>query len=322
MLPPVPPNSRRMSGHQEGDVQDVDLVGKDVLLELVREHHDGVVGHRTADEDRHAAKYSGRRTAGGGPTGGIDRPTCSSVCNLAAMQDARISENGKPIERWRRKITGLKGSAPHDSGIAGKGCAMSQQSNGNVVAIGDHQGVQEPPVARRNRRRSSCRTAATSPSSAWPQPLSGMLDRVEDELFDLAEQAARSRSAERLLDARAQARDKRTLIEEHVPPALRRDASTARCAARPRARVGARGRAELTLVDEDELEETLAVEEMSRKLRDHVRGRALRAQPAPGLPARAPRARATTRNPLEPGDGLRRAEGRVRPDRSRASRCA
>ena len=36
--------------HQEGHVQDVDLVRQDVVLELVLEHHDGVVGQGAADQ--------------------------------------------------------------------------------------------------------------------------------------------------------------------------------------------------------------------------------------------------------------------------------
>ncbi len=44
--------------HQERHVQDVDLVGQDVFLELVLEHHDGVVGHGTADESLHVAAES------------------------------------------------------------------------------------------------------------------------------------------------------------------------------------------------------------------------------------------------------------------------
>jgi len=36
--------------HQKGHVEDVDLVRKDVVLELVGEHHDGVVGQGTADD--------------------------------------------------------------------------------------------------------------------------------------------------------------------------------------------------------------------------------------------------------------------------------
>jgi len=52
MLPAQPPNSRR-SGHEERDVQDVDLsAGCD--LEPVVEHHDGVVGDGAADERVHA----------------------------------------------------------------------------------------------------------------------------------------------------------------------------------------------------------------------------------------------------------------------------
>ncbi|MNC89462.1 hypothetical protein D3C83_54010 [compost metagenome] len=39
--------------HQEGDVQDVQLVGQDVVLETVAEHHDGVVGDRAADQRAH-----------------------------------------------------------------------------------------------------------------------------------------------------------------------------------------------------------------------------------------------------------------------------
>ena len=39
--------------HQEGYVQHVYLVGQDVLLELVGEHHDGVVGERSTNECRH-----------------------------------------------------------------------------------------------------------------------------------------------------------------------------------------------------------------------------------------------------------------------------
>ncbi|KAG1264749.1 hypothetical protein G6F65_014310 [Rhizopus arrhizus] len=42
--------------HQEGHVQDVHLVRQDVILELVREHHDGVEGKRTTDQSGHRCK--------------------------------------------------------------------------------------------------------------------------------------------------------------------------------------------------------------------------------------------------------------------------
>ena len=40
-------------GHEEGHVQDLDLLGQDVVLEPVMEHHDGVEGDRAADERGH-----------------------------------------------------------------------------------------------------------------------------------------------------------------------------------------------------------------------------------------------------------------------------
>jgi hypothetical protein len=44
-------------GHQEGHVQDVHLLGQDVVLEAVLEHHDGVVGDRAADERASSSKF-------------------------------------------------------------------------------------------------------------------------------------------------------------------------------------------------------------------------------------------------------------------------
>jgi hypothetical protein len=47
--------------HQEGHVQDVDLVREDVVLELVAEDHDGVVRDAAADQDRHGYREEGRK---------------------------------------------------------------------------------------------------------------------------------------------------------------------------------------------------------------------------------------------------------------------
>jgi hypothetical protein len=46
--------------HQERDVQDVQLVGQDMVLEAVAEHHDGVVGDRAADQRAHGGRISWR----------------------------------------------------------------------------------------------------------------------------------------------------------------------------------------------------------------------------------------------------------------------
>ncbi len=43
-------------GHQERDIEDVDLVGQDVVAEAVAEHHDGVVGDGAADQGVHGAE--------------------------------------------------------------------------------------------------------------------------------------------------------------------------------------------------------------------------------------------------------------------------
>ena len=44
-------------GHEKRDIQDVDLVGQDVMLEAVVEHHDGVVRDGSADQGVHGCAY-------------------------------------------------------------------------------------------------------------------------------------------------------------------------------------------------------------------------------------------------------------------------
>jgi hypothetical protein len=142
---------------------------------------------------------------------------------------------------------------------------MSQQSKGNVVAIGDHRSSR----SRLSRQQSAqmvadCRHLAIERMAG---ALSGMLDRIEDDLFDLAEQAGDRESQNALLDARTQARDKRTLIEEtfrrHFVQMFDR-----RVDGRPVPASVREDDAELKLVEEDELADKLALEEMARKLRD------------------------------------------------------
>ncbi len=95
--------------------------------------------------------------------------------------------------------------------------------------------------------------------------LSGMLDRVEDDLFELADKALDRESQNMYLDARVQARDHRAAIEqafgrhfvEFFNRKVRGDA--------PSSPTPAPG-SELALVGEEDLEERLAVREMSRKL--------------------------------------------------------
>src|SRR5206468_10847771 len=95
--------------------------------------------------------------------------------------------------------------------------------------------------------------------------LSGMLDRIEDELFELAEAAHDREQQNTYLDARAQAREKRSAIEaafrSHFVDLFDRKVR----GGRPPEPASAAS-AELSLVEPEALEETLAVHEMARKL--------------------------------------------------------
>ena len=107
-----------------------------------------------------------------------------------------------------------------------------------------------------------CRELALNRMAA---ALSGMLDRVEDDLFELADKALDRESQNMYLDARAQARENRAAIEgtfgrhfvDFFNSKVRGDA-TAADARDPGS--------ELALVGDEDLEERLAVREMSRKL--------------------------------------------------------
>jgi hypothetical protein len=81
---------------------------------------------------------------------------------------------------------------------------MSQQSKNNVVPIGDHL----KSKGRMSRQQSAqmiadCRSLAIE---RMARALSGMLDRIEDDLFDLAEKAPDRDSQDALLEARVEAR--------------------------------------------------------------------------------------------------------------------
>ncbi len=97
-----------------------------------------------------------------------------------------------------------------------------------------------------------------------------MLDRVEDDLLELAEKAIDREAQNPYLDARAQAREKRTQIEatfsrhftDFFDSKVRGDA--------PATTQPAEG--ELSLVGHEDLEERIAVSEMSRKLKAACEG--------------------------------------------------
>ena len=138
---------------------------------------------------------------------------------------------------------------------------MVQVPNGKVVPLSSH------PQARLSARESvdvltGCRDLALERITG---ALAGMLDKVEDELFALAEKT-RDREAQNLyLDARAKARGKRKLLEtsfrQHFVDLFNE---------RVRGDAG-RGsdltHDQLSLVDDNQLEESLALEELARKMK-------------------------------------------------------
>ncbi|HEX7466272.1 MAG TPA: DUF1631 domain-containing protein, partial [Usitatibacter sp.] len=144
---------------------------------------------------------------------------------------------------------------------------MAQAPSGNVIAIGDARAR-----GRLSRKESAdmlagCRELALTQMA---RALSGMLDRVEYDLFELAEKALDRESQNMYLDARAQARDKRSAIESafgrHFVELFNR-----KCGDQTPVPVAARV-GELSLVNEEDLEETLAMSEMSSKLKASCEG--------------------------------------------------
>jgi hypothetical protein len=153
---------------------------------------------------------------------------------------------------------------------------MAHASNGNVVALGDHPRAKSRLTPQESASvLSGCRDLALD---RMTRAMSGLLDSVEDELLALADKSSDRDARDVFLDARAQARHKRQAMEatfrqhfaEFFNRKVRGDAAAAN-----RVPTG-----ELTLVDDDALEQTLAVNEMSRKLKASCEGElfALRAR--------------------------------------------
>jgi hypothetical protein len=146
---------------------------------------------------------------------------------------------------------------------------MSQAANGNVVAIGDHPRARTRLSPQESASLlSGCRDLALNRMAA---ALGSMLDHVEDELFELAEKADDRDSQNVYLDARAQAREKRAVIEsafrQHFVEFFNRKV---RGEQGPKKEAAVPG--ELSLMGDEDLEEGIAVSEMSRKLKAACEG--------------------------------------------------
>ena len=145
---------------------------------------------------------------------------------------------------------------------------MAQSPLGNVVPLGDHPRAKARPSRKESDDMlAACREIAHRRMGG---ALSGMLDRIEDDLFELAEKAIDRETQNLYLDARAQAREKRAVIEvtfgrhfvEFFNRKMRGEIE------KPTADQSG----ELSLVGNEDLEETIAVREMSRKMKEGCEG--------------------------------------------------
>ena len=135
---------------------------------------------------------------------------------------------------------------------------------GKVVALGDHPRAKSRLSPYESASvLGGCRQIALDRMGA---ALASMLDKVEEELFALANKAQDAAARDTYLDARTRARDRRAAMENafrlHFVECFDRKVRGDPVAA-PRA---AAADGELSLVEHAELEETLAVREMSRRM--------------------------------------------------------
>jgi hypothetical protein len=175
---------------------------------------------------------------------------------------------------------------------------MAKSASGNVVPLGSHPRARSRLSAKESADvLVGCRELAIDRMS---HALAGMLDRVEDDLFDLADKAVDREVQNTYLDARAQARDKRKAIEatfrqhflDFFNRKVRGDAPPAGRELSPD---------ELTLVAHEDLEETIAVREMARKLGAACEGELYALSQRMGYLLERPEL-ADDANPLSPGN--------------------
>jgi hypothetical protein len=146
---------------------------------------------------------------------------------------------------------------------------MANATNGKVVSLGDHPRARSRLTPQESAGvLKDCRELALQRIVG---SLSGMLDHVEDDLFEMAEKS-RDRDAQNVyLDARAKARENRPVIEatfrshfvEFFNRKVRGDVTET-----PPSAPGS----ELSLLADEDLEGSIAVSDMARKLSSQCEG--------------------------------------------------
>jgi len=143
---------------------------------------------------------------------------------------------------------------------------MASSAQEKVVPIGAYQRPRPKLSAQESASvLGGCRDLALKGISS---ALSVMLDRIEEDLFSLAENS-RDREAQNLyLDARAQTRGKRAAIESAFRRHFVNVFDSKVKGVQPKSRVEPEGgMLELKLIDDDALEESIAVQDMTNKLK-------------------------------------------------------
>jgi len=168
-------------------------------------------------------------------------------------------------------------------------------SAGNVVALGEHARARIGGARLEYADAlTACRALALE---RMGHALSTMLDEIEDELFELAEAAQDREQQNTYLDARSQARAKRGAIEgafrAHFVELFDRKVNGPAASPAPAAPQ------ELSLVEPEALEESLAVREMARKLHAACEGELLALSQRLGFMLERPEL-AGDANPLSP----------------------
>ena len=175
---------------------------------------------------------------------------------------------------------------------------MANSASGKVVPLGAHPRARSRLSAKESADvLVGCRELALE---RMAHALAGMLDRVEDDLFDLADKAVDREVQNTYLDARTKSRDKRKVIEatfrQHFLDFFNRKV---RGEAPPAERESAPE--ELTLVGHEDLEETIAVREMARKLGSACEGELFALSQRMGFLLERPEL-ADDANPLSPAN--------------------
>lgn len=170
---------------------------------------------------------------------------------------------------------------------------MANSANGNVLPLGSHPRARSRLSSRESAEvLAGCRELTLSRMTV---ALAGMLDRVEDDLFEMAEAAVEREAREAFLETRAHTRAKRSEIEltfrRHFIEVFNRKLKGDEPA--PAERV-------LSLVADEDLEESIAVSEMARKLQAACDGELFALSRRMGFLLERPEL-ADDANPVSPG---------------------